>query len=326
MNPKRSATLLPITCLLMLLVANCALKKMSYHQNAIGENAKLQVQELKRFEQQIVVMPGQVTLLRFPYYGPFKSESLICNEQKVPFVSNKREAIAYLVLSYFDEVQDYSCIFKFDEEVQGEIYPITNQIKNIIVQKYPYPKEELHVDHKKVVFSKESSERVSKEREELDELFLQSSPSLLFNEPFSLPLDSKITSIFGTKRIFNNAIETEHLGTDFRAAIGTKIKATNTGKVVFVGDLFLGGKTVVIDHGLGIFTTYSHLSKLLAEVGQRVNKDTVIGFSGMTGRANGPHLHWGIKIHGHWVDGHSLISASKESFPVPRVETVEVEH
>jgi murein DD-endopeptidase MepM/ murein hydrolase activator NlpD len=102
-------------------------------------------------------------------------------------------------------------------------------------------------------------------------------------------------------------IPSTHLGNDFRAPEGTPIPTSNTGKVVYVGDLFYSGKTVIVDHGMQLFSMYAHLSKISVAVGATVNRGDIVGLSGATGRASGPHLHWGIKINGEWIDGFSLV-------------------
>ena len=92
---------------------------------------------------------------------------------------------------------------------------------------------------------------------------------------------------------------------------GTKIPAVNNGKVVFTGDLFYSGHTVIVDHGLGIFTLYGHLSDMAVKVGDGVQKGDIVGLSGNTGRSTAPHLHWGVIIHGDDIDGLTLVEQSQ---------------
>ena len=134
----------------------------------------------------------------------------------------------------------------------------------------------------------------------------------MFNEPFEVPLDSYITSHYGNRRLFNNKKRSQHLGNDFRAAVGVPIPVANKGKVVFTGNLFYSGNVVIVDHGLNIFTAYGHLSKINVQEGMIVNKGTIVGLAGKTGRVSGPHLHWGVKINGSWIDGFSLVEESKK--------------
>ena len=123
-----------------------------------------------------------------------------------------------------------------------------------------------------------------------------------FQEDFSLPLESKVTSPYGLRRIFNDKQESRHSGTDFRAAVGVPIPVSNRGKVVFTGDLFFNGHTVIVDHGMNIFTMYCHLSEVTAQLGAMVEKMEIIGLAGATGRVTGPHLHWGVKVDHQWIN------------------------
>jgi murein DD-endopeptidase MepM/ murein hydrolase activator NlpD len=86
------------------------------------------------------------------------------------------------------------------------------------------------------------------------------------------------------------------------------VKASNAGKIALASDLYFAGKTVIIDHGLGVFSLYCHFSRFRIKRGDFVQKGNVIGEIGSTGRVTGPHLHWGIKIQGSRVDPFSLLS------------------
>ena len=125
---------------------------------------------------------------------------------------------------------------------------------------------------------------------------------------FELPLDSELTSPFGTFRLLNGDFRTRHMGWDQNAAEGTPIRAMAAGVVArsshIVSDLYgVYGRFVMIDHGYNVFTNYAHLSEALVERGQRVEAGQIIGLSGNTGRSSAPHLHWEILLHGEWVNG-----------------------
>ncbi|MBT0606146.1 M23 family metallopeptidase, partial [Campylobacter lari] len=123
-----------------------------------------------------------------------------------------------------------------------------------------------------------------------------------FEGNFTYPLESKITSDFGKARLFNDTLKSYHSGTDFRAASGTKIYASNDGIVRIASNRYYAGNSVVIDHGYGIYSQYYHLSKLNVKIGQKVKKGELIGLSGASGRVTGPHLHFGILVNGVQVD------------------------
>lgn len=131
----------------------------------------------------------------------------------------------------------------------------------------------------------------------------------LWKEGFSLPISSQVTSEFGSSRVFNGRLQTMHTGTDFQARTGDPIHSAAGGRIVLAKRLFLTGKTIIIDHGLGIFTTYAHLSKLLVKKGALVGDHSLIGLAGSTGRASGSHLHLSAKINGVKVDPLELIRA-----------------
>ncbi len=120
-----------------------------------------------------------------------------------------------------------------------------------------------------------------------------------FAETFVRPVEGRISGRFGNQRIYNGKPGTPHSGMDIAAASGTAVKAPASGIVSFAdGDLYLTGGTLVIDHGHGISSNFLHLSRIDVKVGDRIGQGAVIGAVGATGRATGPHLHWGM----NWFD------------------------
>lgn len=112
---------------------------------------------------------------------------------------------------------------------------------------------------------------------------------------FTRPLKTtyRISGAFGNRRVFNNVIPVGHSGTDYAASQGTPVYAIANGTVVLTHeDMFLSGKTILINHGYGIFTSYSHLSEINVREGQKVTQGDFVGKIGATGRATGPHLHF----------------------------------
>jgi murein DD-endopeptidase MepM/ murein hydrolase activator NlpD len=118
----------------------------------------------------------------------------------------------------------------------------------------------------------------------------------LWKGKFINPTNVKENSNFGAMRFVNNKVVGYHSGIDFPVPIGTPLKATNDGKVIFADLLVTTGNTLVIDHGMGIFSSYSHLSEIGVKVGQSVAKGDIVGKSGNTGFVTGPHLHFTITI------------------------------
>jgi len=120
-------------------------------------------------------------------------------------------------------------------------------------------------------------------------------PEPWFRGGFVWPALGRISGVYGSQRILNGEPRQPHLGLDIAAPAGTPVAAAADGVVALAHpDMFFTGKTVLIDHGLGVGTSYSHLSRIAVRPGQRVSKGQVIGRIGKTGRATGPHLHWGL--------------------------------
>ncbi|MFN3285991.1 MAG: M23 family metallopeptidase, partial [bacterium] len=111
-----------------------------------------------------------------------------------------------------------------------------------------------------------------------------------------------VASPYGVRSVYNGQPRGHHLGVDIRAAAGTPVRAAHTGVVVLAERLPLGGNTVIVDHGAGVFTSYLHLQSLAASVGARVRQGQVVGFVGSTGLSTAPHLHWAVRVNGVPVD------------------------
>ena len=146
----------------------------------------------------------------------------------------------------------------------------------------------------KVTLSPEDSERADREEKLLKSFWKQQSEKM-WQGSFSLPVDNEISTQYGVKRIINKKKESIHGGIDMRGREGEDVRASNSGKVILTEELFFGGNTLLLDHGMGVFTVYMHLSGFNRKLGESVSKGDVIGFVGSTGRSTGPHLHFGIK-------------------------------
>jgi murein DD-endopeptidase MepM/ murein hydrolase activator NlpD len=170
-----------------------------------------------------------------------------------------------------------------------------------------FPEEHLSVAPKYVEPPAEVQERLSRERAKLRAIYRERRPQSSIGEVFVRPVPGEPTSIFGTRRLFNNEPRSPHPGVDLRARTGTPVAASGPGLVVLAQDLYYSGKTVLIDHGGGLFTIYAHLSEIEAEEGFEVEAGSRIGLSGATGRVTGPHLHWGAKIGNRPFDPHALL-------------------
>jgi murein DD-endopeptidase MepM/ murein hydrolase activator NlpD len=130
----------------------------------------------------------------------------------------------------------------------------------------------------------------------------------MWTAPFIRPRAATVTSRFGSGRMFNGTLSSRHLGVDFRGATGAPVHAANRGVVALVGDFFLAGNVVYIDHGGGVVTAYFHLSKVLVAQGDSVTRGQEIGLVGATGRVTGPHLHWSARYGATTVNPLDLLA------------------
>lgn len=136
-------------------------------------------------------------------------------------------------------------------------------------------------------------ERLSKEDINVKHLFMKITDQKYWKHKFYEPVKGKINSPFGIYRIYSNHLRRRtHWGIDYSVGVGTKVYSSSDGVVVFANSLYFPGKTIVIDHGLGVYTGYTHLSKMNVKVGDRVSAKQLIGLSGISGKASGPLLHW----------------------------------
>lgn len=172
-----------------------------------------------------------------------------------------------------------------------------------------FPTRRLTVDEQFVTPPKEVEERIRRESQRVEETFRVLAPQRMWRGSFTAPVPGPASSSFGRRNILNGKPRSPHTGTDFSAETGTPISAPNSGKVVLAADLYFSGNTVIIDHGLGLYSFFAHLSQFSVHEGDEVRARQVIGLVGATGRVTGPHLHWTVRLVGTRVDPLSLISA-----------------
>jgi murein DD-endopeptidase MepM/ murein hydrolase activator NlpD len=253
----------------------------------------------------IIVSQGEVRWVEFPL-PVGENVKFACRDVDVKYVKKGDKGLAFVMESYFSDLTPFSC----KVELKGLV---THEIK-FVVKERDYFAEQLKVDPKKIKLSAKAEKRVIAEQIILNKLYASSPNEFLFDQAFMPPLNNHVTSVYGNRRVYNKQKKGQHLGIDYRAAIGDKVPAANAGKIAFAGDLFFTGWTVIIDHGLDIFTVYGHLSKTLVNAGDIIKRGDLIGLSGNTGRTSGPHLHWGTKVQGQYIDGFILIEESKKYF------------
>jgi murein DD-endopeptidase MepM/ murein hydrolase activator NlpD len=177
------------------------------------------------------------------------------------------------------------------------------------VTKGDYPVERLSVAPSMAAPSRAARRRIAREIARAREVsqMAHATPAL-WNEPFLLPRESRITSGFGTGREFNGKVLSRHLGTDFDGSVGDPVRAANRGRVVLVARFYLAGQVVYLDHGDGIVSAYFHLSRAMVKTGQTVERGQRIGSVGQSGRVTGPHLHFVMRYGGTTLDPMSVMA------------------
>lgn len=145
-----------------------------------------------------------------------------------------------------------------------------------------------------------------------------------FTQDFAWPRTSDLTAPFGDIRLLNGKQQSQHMGVDLDGDTGDPIAAANDGEVVMVRECFASGNTVLVHHGGRLFTSYFHLSHFDVQPGQKVTRGQKLGLVGKTGRVTGPHLHFGVKVDGHWVNPETLLKLHfapvKSATPPPSVD------
>lgn len=176
-----------------------------------------------------------------------------------------------------------------------------------------FPVRHLTVDPKFVTPPTEELERIRRESARISAIFASRTPRRLWRGSFLRPVPGEATSSFGKRSILNGKPRSPHTGTDFEAAQGTPVQAPNRGTVVLADDLYYSGRTVIIDHGQGLYSYFAHLSEFALSEGEKVKGGDVIGRVGATGRVTGPHLHWTLRLAETRVDPLSLLQALEQA-------------
>jgi murein DD-endopeptidase MepM/ murein hydrolase activator NlpD len=177
------------------------------------------------------------------------------------------------------------------------------------VARAEYPKRpgQLEVPGKFTQPSAEEQSQIDEAKNVKDEYLNRLTPERQWSGSFTAPAEAPISDVFGAQRVFNGKTQRLHLGLDFRVSTGTPVAAMNDGTVLLARPLYYEGNFVVLDHGQGLLTLYLHLSEFNVKEGDVVKRGQVIGLSGGTGRATGPHLDVRIRWQGTYLDPERLM-------------------
>ena len=183
----------------------------------------------------------------------------------------------------------------------------TDMSRSIEIHPAHYRTSTLTVAPKFVAPGPDELNRIKDEIALKNKVFAASATEPLWSGNFVAPVHATPTDSFGTRRVFNGKLDSVHKGMDFRARVGTPVRASNRGVVVLARPLYYEGNCVVIDHGLGLFTISMHLSRIDVHEGEHVRQGELLGLSGATGRVTGPHLHWAVRWQDAYLDPAKLL-------------------
>ena len=250
--------------------------------------------------------PGEVVLVVLRDIGGIRgAEVTLLNKNfTLKQVGNRQKSIAFVGLDLGLAPGKYPLLISFEKE-GGHREEIR---KEMLVTRKEFPVKKIRVKTDYVTPPPEAQERIAREARLLEDVYSLPSPHWLGDGNFVVPNRGRASPNFGERRIYNNVPRSSHSGVDVSAPMGASVKASNSGKIVLASDLYFSGKTVIIDHGLGVFSYYCHLSRLSVKREAMVKKGDIIGLAGSTGRSTGPHLHWGFRVFESRVDPFSLLS------------------
>ena len=180
-------------------------------------------------------------------------------------------------------------------------------IKKVLKRTYNIQKID-GLDENKVTPPESVYKRIRKENNKIGEARSINSDLTFFKNQFIMPVEGTISGVYGSQRILNGKPRWPHYGIDIAAKKGTMIKSSGTGVVTMAeDDLYYTGGTIIMDHGHGISTIYSHLEKVMVTVGDKINKGDIIGTVGSTGRSTGPHLDFRVNWFQTRLDPMSIL-------------------
>lgn len=185
-------------------------------------------------------------------------------------------------------------------------------MKQLTVGPKQFPTRRLTVNPAMVNPPPTALERIRRDTEKINRVYRSPSMERIWSGPFARPVLDPANSRFGSRSVFNNTRSSPHTGADFSSPSGTPIKAPNRGRVRLAEDLYFSGNTVILDHGLGLFSLFAHLSAFKVQEGDHVATGDVVGLVGATGRVTGPHLHWAVRATGARIDPLSLLAVMGE--------------
>jgi murein DD-endopeptidase MepM/ murein hydrolase activator NlpD len=198
----------------------------------------------------------------------------------------------------------YALVVKIPSAGVRKQIDVTVRSKDFGVRQLTLPKEMVDLDAVTL-------ERVKRETAIMKEVLEAPPTAPQWQGPFVKPVNGEVVGPFGQASILNGMPRAPHSGVDLKAERGTPVISINNGKVVLTGEYFFNGLFAVVDHGGAVQSMYFHLDKILVQQGDKVTKGQAVGLLGATGRATGPHLHFGIRINGARIDPMQFIKVNE---------------
>jgi murein DD-endopeptidase MepM/ murein hydrolase activator NlpD len=255
------------------------------------------------------IQPGELVVLTITARGALDSVRLSAFGTDIPaFRLDARRWRALVGVDLDAKVETH--VVTIAARAGDEQVSVTYQLK---VRPKTFRTRHLKVDEAFVNPPPAMQERIDRESRELAETWTRSAADRLWSLPFARPVAEDANSAFGTRSVFNGTPRSPHGGADFPSPAGTPVHAPNAGRVVIARELYYSGNTVVIDHGLGVFSTLAHFSEIAVREGDIVTRGQVVGRVGATGRVTGPHLHWAVRVNGARVDPVSVLAVLGDS-------------
>ena len=252
---------------------------------------------------------GEVLVVTVPVHGdPDRVVGHLLNREMVFFQVGEGVYAGLLGLDMQDKPGHHKLMIQVEYPDRKEQHRVT-----VLLMKEDFRVQHLKLPKKMVDLDSKTLARVRKESKLLHQAFETVLPEPLWNSQFIEPVQGRVSGRFGSRRVINGQHKKPHSGEDIAAPKGTPVVAMNTGMVRLTMDHFFTGKGLILDHGLGLFSMYFHLSAVDVTQGQLVEKGQPIGKVGATGRATGPHLHWGVRLNGSRIDPYSLLKVSLDS-------------
>jgi murein DD-endopeptidase MepM/ murein hydrolase activator NlpD len=254
------------------------------------------------------IVQGAISRINLPFSTEIDTVTGTFIGKNLPFIPSKQGGFyALLGVDMDTKPGTYPLVVEISRK-NGAVRTIR---RAVTVRDAKFPVQELTLEPAKVFPDSAATARIQKETKLRNGKWSRWAKEAYWGSSFIPPIDGKLKR-FGHRRIINKTPRNPHSGVDISADKGTPVVCPANGKVILTGDFFFSGKSIYIDHGLGLIDMLFHLSRVDVSEGDMVVQGQVIGAVGSTGRSTGPHLHWGIRYRGLRINPSSLLELPLE--------------